>query len=218
MTDEQTTQHHSKDELSELNELIVAELEKLNFKKISEETHTANEDYDGAYHVTRLESSLENIYELYSLTDRYETVLARRYSIATQIGRNLTEETTEELLNDLPDDFPVDVEDRRAEAAGLVALSNMSDKEKKELNYRIADEINTQRLLYDGLMHENVVHSVRIMGSLFPEEGSHNIHRTEEIVTGIKSATTNARNFIRYTFSGLGGKDSDDIVTEGPIF
>lgn len=217
MTGEEPTIYHSESELADLNAVIADELAKLGLQEIHSES-VVNDETDKTYHLTHFKSRSGRRYQLYTVTDVYPSVLAFEYNIAHQIGLSLDDATIENLLTEVPDDFPVDVDENQAEAAGLIALTNMGDAELEELNYRIVDEINTDRVEFETRIYNNVIHSVRILGSLFPAEESHTIHHTEEAQLAIKTTAGGLNQFILYAFSGLDGKDTEDITSEGPLF
>ena len=217
MTSEENRVYHTEAELVDRNAKIASELEKLGLEKQDTESNLEDEA-DLKYDLIQLESRAGHVYQLYTVADIYPTVLAFDYSIARQVGLGLDNETIDELLEELPADFPIDVEESPTEAAGLMALSNMSPPELEELNYRIINKVNADRLDFETQVYDGVIHSVRIMGALFPAEESHTIQHTEEIQITIQTTGIGVNQFIRYAFSGLDGKDTEDITSEGPLF
>jgi hypothetical protein len=219
MTTDERHEYHSETELADLNAKIANDLEKLGLKQTDVESTIKNDNNeDSKYHIITFESRAGHRYQLYTIAEIYPSILSFEYNLARQVGRGLDEATIADLLTDLPEEFPLDVDEKKTESAGLIALSNMGDTELEELNYRIIDEVNTDRVDFETRMYEEVIHSVRIMGALFPKEDSHTIQHTEEIQIAIQSTGIRLNQFIMYAFSGLDGKDTEDITSEGPLF
>lgn len=214
MTKKETTKYHSKEDLSKLNATIADELKKLGLEQVDEDEGT-DED-DRRYHVYQFDTGAIS-FELYTIDDTYPSLLTLDHSIAEQIGASLSEEATQVSFDDLSDEFPIDPEDNSTAAAGLIALSNMDNNEKEELNYRISDILNDDNTSSKKVFYENIIYSFRIMYALFPAEDSHNIHRTKNGFLSIQSTAKKSMNFIEYVFSDLNMKDTEKIMSEGPI-
>lgn len=214
MNDGEPVEFHTEEKLRELNETIVTDLEKFRYTMDEEWTVDDDEQY-GKCLVTDMRSPDNHVYRIVSATGFYASSLAFQYSIAQEIGMTLTDETKEELLADLPDEFPLDPKEVPNEAAGLIALSKMDGGSKDELNYRVKDVVNSDRVVQGQSRYDGVIYEINISADLFPSEPTHNIHRTKTVLRAIQSAVNDMHSFIRYTFTGAGEKNEEDIATEG---
>lgn len=206
----------SESELRDRNGTIAEELEKIFLEETAREVKTDSDD--SKYCVSTLVDDTGNTFAVYTLSEYYPTFISYQYSIGLEAGGSLSEAAISELVDDVPAEFPIQVEGNEIEAAGTLALHNMSDAEKDEINYQILDQIDTPHTTYDIDVYEDVIYNVTVIGLVFPAEESHTIQDTATQYTGVMSAAGKLQRFISYTFSGIDNMEIEDIVSEGATF
>jgi hypothetical protein len=141
--------------------------------------------------------------DIVSRSDRLPVQIRHIYSVPD----SLMIDWSEEQLNDLPDEttdsFPIDVNEYPRRAANLQVLAEMDESDKREVNYYLAEKLQSPHTLWGWEMHDGVAYKTEVRRTVFPSQNFHTMEHTRAAVTAVFGVSVRVKNFLRYTFQDI---------------